>query len=499
MSLANLARDMSELDLSRDVIAKQDYPKVNSIPQLQGTSTSLLGQTFTFRLPIYSPQWILPDKFLFYGYVEFQNSSAAKPILGNYLAPAPNFVSGMFNSERVKLNNITISEHNSQNPQSSTLKYRVKNSQEYARSLYFKDWGTGIPDFYDRQQFIMNGGVQTGKIRYTALTGTIVSSGTTLTGTSTAFDTELLIGDYIHAAGQIRRIATITSATIADTTVAFSPVLAAATGYRYDNYLAEVQSQNKIFFAYKPKLGFFDLNTPLPAGNYEFEFVSSPTAQLNAIQTISGGETAPLLIGHEFFMIPFIITDGEKLPKSPFNYWMETDEVNTQLHNITSANMNIQLNVEKSTYGFAIALQHVNAGSNNIYPPTVFKGEGLDEQTWTSIQIQYGNQTKISDKMLLTYDTNINKMLRGYAHTMMETNKITNTSGGEDFKTWLDLGPYFVLAFPHPRDTNYTSMTLEAIFSAAPTNANLLIMNFYKNVAKVSYDDEIVKNVEVDK
>jgi hypothetical protein len=65
------------------------------------------------------------------------------------------------------------------------------------------------------------------------LSGTISSSGVTLTGTSTAFTTELEIGDPLinRATGEIRIIDSITSATSATTSVAFT-TLASATLYR---------------------------------------------------------------------------------------------------------------------------------------------------------------------------------------------------------------------------------------------------------------------------
>lgn len=54
-------------------------------------------------------------------------------------------------------------------------------------------------------------------------TGTISSSGTAITGSSTAFDTQLHVGDCITAGGQIRVVATITDATNMTVSVAFSP------------------------------------------------------------------------------------------------------------------------------------------------------------------------------------------------------------------------------------------------------------------------------------
>lgn len=60
-------------------------------------------------------------------------------------------------------------------------------------------------------------------------TGTISSSGTTLTGSGTNFDPEIVEGSIIHAAGQTLVIATRTNDTAAAVVTAPSPALAGAT------------------------------------------------------------------------------------------------------------------------------------------------------------------------------------------------------------------------------------------------------------------------------
>ncbi|MBI4577910.1 MAG: right-handed parallel beta-helix repeat-containing protein [Planctomycetes bacterium] len=62
-------------------------------------------------------------------------------------------------------------------------------------------------------------------------TGTVSSSGTTVTGVGTRFLRELAVGDPIVAGGQTKTIATITDNTSLTTTVAFSPVLAAGSAF----------------------------------------------------------------------------------------------------------------------------------------------------------------------------------------------------------------------------------------------------------------------------
>lgn len=63
-----------------------------------------------------------------------------------------------------------------------------------------------------------------------ALTGTVSSTGTALVGTTTAFDTELKVGDVIYdGSGEFRKVDSITDATNATISSAFTVDLSGAT------------------------------------------------------------------------------------------------------------------------------------------------------------------------------------------------------------------------------------------------------------------------------
>jgi len=67
--------------------------------------------------------------------------------------------------------------------------------------------------------------------RATAGAGTVSSSGTTVTGASSAFTTELLVGDVITASGQSRLVTVITDATTLSTLIPFNPAIGGGTSY----------------------------------------------------------------------------------------------------------------------------------------------------------------------------------------------------------------------------------------------------------------------------
>lgn len=71
----------------------------------------------------------------------------------------------------------------------------------------------------------------------TALTGTVEIAGTTaLTGTGTAFDTELAVGDLVGVEGEIREVVTVTSATAVVVSEAFVGTASGKTAYQWTDY-----------------------------------------------------------------------------------------------------------------------------------------------------------------------------------------------------------------------------------------------------------------------
>lgn len=76
-----------------------------------------------------------------------------------------------------------------------------------------------------------------GWTRVLGLAGTASSSGTTVTGTSTTFTTDLRVGSRIIVGTQLRTVAAIASDTSLTTTVAFNPALSGATILRFEEVL----------------------------------------------------------------------------------------------------------------------------------------------------------------------------------------------------------------------------------------------------------------------
>ena len=116
---------------------------------------------------------------------------------------------------------------------------RLRSSENTRNYQWFLDAGTVVtgaesdttyPDPDLGSEFtLVTGAEHLGS--YSSKSGTISSSGTTVTGTSTTFvsDADISVGSYIKAGGQTQRVASIDSETSLTTTNAFSPALSGAS------------------------------------------------------------------------------------------------------------------------------------------------------------------------------------------------------------------------------------------------------------------------------
>ncbi len=114
---------------------------------------------------------------------------------------------------------------------------RLRSSENTRNYQWFLDAGTVVtgaesdttyPDSDLGSEFtLVTGAEHLGS--YSSLSGTISSSGTTVTGTSTTFTSSLSVGSYIKAGGKTQRVASIASDTSLTTTNAFSPALSGAS------------------------------------------------------------------------------------------------------------------------------------------------------------------------------------------------------------------------------------------------------------------------------
>lgn len=127
------------------------------------------------------------------------------------------------------------------------------------------------------------------------LTGTAAIAGTTtITGTGTAFTTQLIVGSWVKINNEVRRIATITSDTVAVTVVAFTTT--ANTQAIYSSGRTKNRTGVIVVSADATNTGTVSIGESL-IGSTTPQFNGSDVTTTNgSITIVAGGFTPPIVV-----------------------------------------------------------------------------------------------------------------------------------------------------------------------------------------------------------
>jgi hypothetical protein len=348
------------------------------------------------------------------------------------------------------------------------------------------------------------------KAVYVDMTGTSVAIAVTgiITGVATALDDELAIGDVLVVGGS--RYTVVTAATDATGTSSIvhpapAVAIAATAGFHRE---VETYTQNggtraryhKLETCWQPPLGIFDINTPLPAGDYDLVLTPN-TSNYNsaAIQVGSGAIGAKnITLEHMYFNVNVI--EAENVP-ADFTHFLDLHETSVQLKNLTSGTSTEQTfdyTVPPTTYAMSTAVQEIGAGSNPLYPPTQFTSVSNEERNLNRIRLSYAGQVQPSPDFVLEYATSGQDYLtKLYTHMAMESGAFRTGSSSlhEDKDTWVARGPLSHFKFSKPAGDGSTRVDLA--IQCNTTTSKVMLFSHYTNVAEITYRNHRAESVNL--
>ena len=249
---------------------------------------------------------------------------------------------------------------------------------------------------------------------------------------------------------------------------------------------ASVVVNNEIETVFQPPLAIFDEDTPLPPGNYSIVLTPNTKYDTSAV------ERKPLTTNNGQVQVKqmhlYVATvDGETPPKD-FSYYLDLQEVRCTPQTIRNAEEHQDITVKPSTYAISVALQHETAGSSQDYPPVKFSGADGDERKLERLRIQYASQTVPSPDANPSYAGKKDHMTRMYNDTLLNTNMLWSAGGVEDKVAWLTSPIYHYQFLKQSGDTS-THATINYSFSSITAAPNLLVFDWFSNVAMIQYRD----------
>ena len=280
------------------------------------------------------------------------------------------------------------------------------------------------------------------------------------------------------------------------------------------------QARNYVQILWRPSaLGIFRSPQLLGPGKYKLTLNPDPDYQKRAIEypyaAISG--FGPLTAASAAYSIKIIdlkfFAATAKLRMTKAVQYIPTTEFKVQKALMMGPTSGLSWTVEGSTKNLYLFLQDVNAGTNPIIPPSVFRVSGVTanagvaptgtgvEQNLTAVQVSYaGTQKPQGTWAHQGFIPGQNLLSQMYYNSLLEGGRDDLLGGPETFDQWLQRGPIYCFRFERDADNLASLVQTTVTFNPGnagltwPTSgANLFLVAEYTRETKITrQNDQIV-------
>jgi hypothetical protein len=444
------------------------------------------------------------------------NTVEDQPVLSDLMAPADNLCGNLYNNAQFYAGGRQVSQIVNGLPQASALKARLLSSSASLESVgasAFLHEG----EFAKRQQMVCSDAQKSSlSDDYTLLPLTTVAadqrSATVaidvagiVTGVGTEF-TSFVEGDTLVVDDQRFQIVDITSVT----SMTVSPVPTLAITAVSDAYVVKQTPKasagaNKRFCMWKPPLGIFDLDTPLPAGDYRIALNPSQDYKSAGIETLLGDQTNPAPVSFYNLKITdvrfYLATVKQSVPQSLTSTIFECE---VQSKPASTASSTLNFTIPSSTRAITVWVQSDDNGKNTLIPPSKFvcfpNGDNIHpERGIESLQLTYSNMTKPSVRWASAYDktTGVNQLQQRYRDTYDHAGMLNNSGGIERFEEYIERGPIYHFSWNRSSEDRSTELQISTTFqNALGPGVSLYICSWYSRALAIDSVAGQIRDVE---
>ncbi len=521
-SIFDLPNNLEQVRKPEDVI-KVYTRKV--IPKSNSTGAAFAGSEITFDFSLSANQYWVPSR----SFCVIQDvinvgvgNLPRKPTLeGNAagtvsVAPSFNCQDNLFDGYELTVGGFSLGSRTKLAPQISACEKRLGKSSSFLKGAGYGA-NTWIPSFGQRKQQVVRNGQYDAPGEEFKLTGTVTTAdaANTLAGAGGAiWLDELQAGNQIRmASGRSFNVKTVTAANAALHQAASGNVTETAQAYVMGKRLSERTNINDRVF--QPSLGVFKQGKALPPSRYELILRPKPDvlykqsaleAQGTAAAVIQGGNRSVsgsnnLTTDHFEYVIKDIvfyvcIVENYERPPDKMTYVLDLEETECQPRQISGGGSTENFTVSKSCFGLSVALQDKRAGQNPLYSPSLFKVENDEQNSITTLRIDYAGQTRPNPAKVLALEhtendlDNVSRMTWGFAETAIEDLAWYDTGGVQDKNTWRQLGNLFHYQFRKTGDDISTDVNVETKFADFANGPhNLLLFHHFRRVIEFTCEN----------
>ena len=552
-SIFDLKKDISELSSANEGISKMEYEQ--HPPTRDVVGNSFPNGAIHFRFQTSGQKWWIPSKSYLRMRCQVTKGDGTPIDVAFGTAPNMGFMSNLFQSGEMRINDKTISRVSDFMPQVDALETRLTKSKSWLDSIGAStNWwaesqavrmaqvssdGTIVKDTVAIQPAdtvsvdTAIGYSATNSVAYVAATGVVtfaVGGGAAVPNTNVSFavgDKLILTGGTIgNGALNVQCEVLVVNANATMTVRADLPAdIAANNDIRFSrsrpNPIVAPPSRRVGEFEtiYQPPLSLFKIGTGLPGGRYELVLnpQTATSFQKRAIESVLGQASKnPQLPGAAInaanikvnvvdFYLYCATVEGPRA--DDLTYLLDLEQTRCSAEKIDNTNFGQKnFDVSPSTFALTTCYQDLRAGENTAISASKFKSYEDVAQPSVSQElklnrffINYCGQNFPAPDASPEFKAGTDYTTQRYVETQIMSGAYFDTGGSETIEEYHDRGAYYYFSIPKDGTNRSTRVNVHQQFDGADVaNMRLLLFDHSKQVGRVRIEDGRVVDVQLE-
>jgi hypothetical protein len=273
-----------------------------------------------------------------------------------------------------------------------------------------------------------------------------------------------------------------------------------------------------------PCLSLFKINHAMPSGKYELILIPYPSAvyQLQSIESrnpvnFKNSVTDPSLITGLATDVRFNVVDMylycntvEGPRADNMSYLLDLNQTSCQQETVKNNSFSQKnYDVSPATFALTIAFQDGRCINDTRVSSSLFKcfSDTYDqdrELTLNRLFVSYSGQNRPNPDADPTFNIGTDRTVQRYVETMIENGAYFDHGGAETIEDFHKRGSYYYFAFSRDGTDRSTRVVVHSGFSNAfgtiltNTNTNCLLFAHSKQIGKITIQDGMVTDVQVE-
>lgn len=551
-SIFDLKTSVNELSSANQGTSRLAYDQIAATRDI--TSGNFPNGSIYFKFNVSGDRWWIPSRSYLRMRCELTRGDGSQFVVADQVAPSMNLMANLFQNMEIRINDKTISRIPNYVSQIEALEQRLSKSKSQLDGI-LSSTNFMQAKFEERQAQICSDGsildsnvtqktsvpiigltdnngnalVNADTFAYNAVTGVV----TFVRNGGAAMDIRQIFrsGDQLRVGALGANILTVISTTTALTMLCIASGVAVAAAPLNDvtvsaSLLRGVSNERNISsfeITWTPCLSLFKLKHALPSGQYTLVLNPFPASvyQLQAIESknnvnfltsvtnpglITGAPTAVRFNIVDMYFYCNVV-DGPRADN--MSYLLDLNQTSCQqeaLKNASFAQRNYD--ISPSTYALSIAFQDGRCNNDPRVPSSQFKCYdanyiGGKELSLNRMYISYAGQQRPSPDADPTFSTGVDRTTQRYVDTQIENGSMFDTGGAETIQDYHARGSYYYFSWAKDGTDRSTRAAIYSGFNAAllgsgDVNANCLLFAHSKQVGKITLQDGMVTDVQIE-